>query len=125
MSRDSFDACMIGPVARDINAVGLRAQPPQPGGAAYYSTMVYAALGLRAAVVTRVSAADEVALLAELSARRGVTIFNLGTAVSTTFRNLYDPADPMRAASASMPSRRRSAPATCRRFRRASGRSAR
>jgi sugar/nucleoside kinase (ribokinase family) len=93
VSRDSFDACVIGPVARDINAVGEREQPPQPGGAAYYSTMVYAALGLRAAVVTRVAAADEPALLAELRAQ-GVTIFNLGTEVSTTFRNLYDPADP-------------------------------
>ena len=93
MSRDSFEVCVIGPVARDINAVGERAQPPQPGGAAYYSTMVYAALGLRAAVVTRVAAADEPALLAELRAK-GVTIFNLGTEVSTTFRNLYDPADP-------------------------------
>ena len=93
MSRASFDVCVIGPVARDINAVGEREQPPQPGGAAYYSTMVYAALGLRAAVVTRVAAADEAALLAELRAR-GVTIFNLGTVVSTTFRNLYDPADP-------------------------------
>jgi len=93
LSRDSFDVCVIGPVARDINAVGAREQPPQPGGAAYYSTMVYAALGLRAAVVTRVAAADEPALLAELRAQ-GVAIFNLGSALSTTFRNLYDPADP-------------------------------
>ena len=55
--------------------------------------MVYAALGLRVAVVTRVAAADETALLTELRARE-VTILNLGAAVSTTFRNLYDPANP-------------------------------
>jgi sugar/nucleoside kinase (ribokinase family) len=93
LSPDSFDVCVIGPVARDINAVGVREQPPQPGGAAYYSTMVYAALGLRVVVVTRVAAADEPALLTELRAR-AVTILNLGTEISTTFRNLYDPADP-------------------------------
>jgi sugar/nucleoside kinase (ribokinase family) len=90
---DRFDACVIGPVARDSNAVGSRELPPQPGGAAYYSTMVYLALGLRAAVVTRVAPADEAALLTELSAA-GATIFNLPTKVSTSFRNIYDPADP-------------------------------
>jgi sugar/nucleoside kinase (ribokinase family) len=93
LSQVLFDVCVIGPVARDINAMGGQEQSPQPGGAAWYSTMVYAALGLRAAVVTRVARADEPALLAELRAS-GVQIFNLATAVSTTFRNLYDPADP-------------------------------
>jgi hypothetical protein len=29
-----FDACVIGPVARDINAIGSAEHPPQPGGAA-------------------------------------------------------------------------------------------
>jgi sugar/nucleoside kinase (ribokinase family) len=93
LAEASFDVCVIGPVARDSNAVGTRELPPQPGGAAYYSTMVYAALGLRAAVVTRVAAADEAALLTELR-ERGVEVFNLPTKVSTSFRNLYDPADP-------------------------------
>ena len=93
MPEDIFDVCVIGPVARDSNAIGTRELPPQPGGAAYYSTMVYAALGLRAAVVTRVAAADEAALLTELR-DKGVAVFNLPTGVSTSFRNLYDPADP-------------------------------
>ena len=93
MPEDRFDVCVIGPVARDSNAVGTRELPPQPGGAAFYSTMVYLALGLRAAVVTRVAAADEAALLTELRAA-GATVFNLPTRVSTSFRNLYDPADP-------------------------------
>jgi hypothetical protein len=80
LSPDSFDACVIGPVARDINAVGAREQPPQPGGAAYYSTMVYAALGLRVAVVTRVAPADEPALLTELRARDVTILDQLGHA---------------------------------------------
>ncbi len=88
-----FDACVIGPVARDINAVGTTEYPPQPGGAAYYATMVYAALGLRAAVVTRVAPVDEAALLGELRAK-GVEVFNLPTRTTTSFRNLYDPAQP-------------------------------
>lgn len=88
-----YDVCVIGPVARDINAVGTSELPPQPGGAAYYSTMVYVALGLHVAVVTRVAAGDEPALLTELR-HGGVEIFNLPTGVSTTFRNLYDPDDP-------------------------------
>jgi sugar/nucleoside kinase (ribokinase family) len=93
MPEATFDVCVIGPVARDSNTVGTRELPPQPGGAAYYSTMVYAALGLRAAVVTRVAAADEAALLTELR-ETGVAVVNLPTRVSTSFRNLYDPADP-------------------------------
>jgi sugar/nucleoside kinase (ribokinase family) len=93
LPEDRFDVCVIGPVARDSNAVGTRELPPQPGGAAFYSTMVYLALGLRAAVVTRVAAADEAALLTELRAA-GATVFNLPTRVSTSFRNIYDPADP-------------------------------
>ena len=47
----SFDVCVIGHVSRDINAIGGVELEPSPGGAAYYSTMVYRRLGLRAAVV--------------------------------------------------------------------------
>jgi sugar/nucleoside kinase (ribokinase family) len=88
-----FDVCAIGPVARDINSVGGTEYPPQPGGAAYYSTMVYVALGLGTAVVTRVAPADEAVLLGELRAA-GVEVFNLPTGTTTTFRNHYDPAEP-------------------------------
>jgi sugar/nucleoside kinase (ribokinase family) len=87
------DVCVIGPVARDINAIGSTEYPPQPGGAAYYSTLVYMALGLRAAVVTRVAPADETALLGELRAA-GVEVFNLPSETTTTFHNLYDPEMP-------------------------------
>ena len=52
----TFDACVIGPVARDINTIGGTAYEPRAGGAAYYATMVYTHLGLRAAVLTKVAA---------------------------------------------------------------------
>ena len=87
-----YDVCLIGPVARDVNAIGGKELPPCPGGAAYYSSMVYRRLGLRTVVVTRVAQADEALLLAELRAA-GTEIVNLPTPVSTTFRNIYLPDD--------------------------------
>ena len=83
----SFDVCVIGHVSRDINAIGGVELEPSPGGAAYYSTMVYRRLGLRAAVVTLVAAPDA-SLLQELN-DAGVTVFNLPTEVTTTFHNDY------------------------------------
>jgi sugar/nucleoside kinase (ribokinase family) len=88
-----FDVCVIGPVSRDIVAVGATEYPPQPGGAAYYSTMVYVALGLRTAVVTRVAPADEPFLFSELRAA-GVEVCNLPSRTTTTFHNQYDPDQP-------------------------------
>ena len=79
---------MIGPVARDINTIGGTAYEPRAGGAAYYATMVYTHLGLRAAVLTKVAAPDEATLLRELRAA-GATVFNRPTATTTTFRNIY------------------------------------
>ena len=46
-----FDVCLIGHVVRDLNSIGGAELPPRPGGAAYYSTMVYRRLGLRTAVL--------------------------------------------------------------------------
>jgi sugar/nucleoside kinase (ribokinase family) len=88
----SFDVCVIGHVARDINTIGEVEHEPSPGGAAYYSTMVYRRLGMRAAVVTRVAAQDQ-PLLQQLR-NAGVTVFNLPSAVTTTFRNDYPSGDP-------------------------------
>ena len=88
-----FDACVIGHVARDINTIGDVEHAPSPGGAAYYSTMVYRGLGLRAAVVTRVAERDR-HLLRELE-DSGVEVFNLPSSATTTFRNHYpSAADP-------------------------------
>jgi sugar/nucleoside kinase (ribokinase family) len=83
----SFDVCVIGHVARDINTIGKVEHEPSPGGAAYYSTMVYRRLQMRAAVVTRIAERDE-PLLRELK-DAGVTVFNLPSEASTTFRNIY------------------------------------
>jgi sugar/nucleoside kinase (ribokinase family) len=86
----TFDACVIGHVARDINTIGGTEYAPRPGGAAYYSTMVYTGLGLRAAVLTKVAAHDEPTLLRELRAG-GAVVLNRPTATTTTFRNIYPP----------------------------------
>jgi sugar/nucleoside kinase (ribokinase family) len=83
----SFEVCVIGHVSRDINAIGGVELQPSPGGAAYYSTMVYRRLGLRTAVVTLVAAPDA-PLLHELT-DAGVSVFNLPTEVTTTFQNIY------------------------------------
>ena len=87
----SFDACVIGPVARDINTIGGTEYPPSPGGAAYYSAMVYRRLGMPAAVVTRMAERDQ-PLLRELT-DAGVEVLNLPSAATTTFRNDYPSAD--------------------------------
>jgi sugar/nucleoside kinase (ribokinase family) len=87
-----FDACVIGHVARDINTIRGVELAPSPGGAAYYSTMVYSRLGMRAAVVTKVAAQDE-PLLRELK-DAGVEVFNLPSEITTTFRNLYPSSNP-------------------------------
>lgn len=83
----TFDACVIGHVARDINTIGGTQYEPSPGGAAYYATMVYRGLGLRTAVVTRVADRDQ-ALLQELR-DAGIAVFNLPSETTTTFRNDY------------------------------------
>jgi sugar/nucleoside kinase (ribokinase family) len=87
-----FDACVIGHVARDINTIRGVELAPSPGGAAYYSTMVYSRLGMRAAVVTKVAAQDE-PLLRELK-DAGVEVFNLPSEITTTFRNVYPSSNP-------------------------------
>jgi sugar/nucleoside kinase (ribokinase family) len=88
----SFEVCVIGHVARDINSIRGIEHAPSPGGAAYYSTMVYCRLGMRAAVVTKVAPEDE-PLLGELQGA-GVTVFNLPSEATTTFRNIYPTSNP-------------------------------
>jgi sugar/nucleoside kinase (ribokinase family) len=89
---ETFDVCVIGHVARDINTIRGVEHAPSPGGAAYYSTMVYCRLGMRAAVVTKVAVRDE-PLLQGLE-QAGVTLFNLPSAATTTFRNIYPLSNP-------------------------------
>ena len=89
---ETFDACVIGHVARDINTIRGVEHAPSPGGAAYYSTMVYCRLGMRAAVVTKVAIEDE-PLLRELQ-DAGVAVFNLPSEATTTFRNVYPLSNP-------------------------------
>lgn len=86
-----FDACVIGHLARDINTIAGVEYGPSPGGAAYYSTLVYRGLGMRTAVVTKVAERDR-SLLDELE-DAGVEVFNLPSTTTTTFRNDYPVAD--------------------------------
>ncbi len=83
-----FDVCVIGPVVWDRNFYGNLERTPQPGGVAYYASMTYCRLGLSTAVVTKVAANDEWALLRELRSN-GVEVFNLSTKTTTTFENHY------------------------------------
>ncbi len=83
-----FDVCVIGPVVWDRNFYGTLERKPQPGGVAYYASMTYCRLGLKTAVVTKVAANDEWALLSELRAN-GVEVFNLPTKTTATFENHY------------------------------------
>jgi sugar/nucleoside kinase (ribokinase family) len=85
-----FDVCVIGHVARDLNVIAGVERPPSPGGAAYYSSMAYRSLGLRTLVVTKVAAADEGPLLADLRGA-GAEVINLPTPRSTVFRNIDAP----------------------------------
>ena len=83
-----FDVCVIGHVVWDRNFYGNLERRPQPGGVAYYAAMTYCRLGLRTAVVTKVAAKDDWALLRELRSD-GVEVFNLPTKSTTSFENHY------------------------------------
>ena len=85
-----FDACVIGHVVRDLNVIAGVERPPAPGGAAYYSSMVYRSLGLRTLVLTKVAPEDEGLLLGDLRTC-GAEVINLGTPCSTVFRNIDAP----------------------------------
>jgi sugar/nucleoside kinase (ribokinase family) len=83
-----FDVCVIGHVVWDRNFYGNLERKPQPGGVAYYASMTYCRLGLRTAVVTKVAAKDDGALLSDLRSN-GVEVFNLPTKSTTSFENHY------------------------------------
>jgi len=86
-----FDVCVVGHVTRDLVSMAGAERREQPGGTAYYAAMAYAALGLDAAVVTKVAAEDE-PLLDDLQAR-GVTIVSGRAEATTTFENTYSGPD--------------------------------
>ena len=88
MGGSMFDVCVIGPVVWDRNFYGNLERKPQPGGVTYYASMTYCRLGLSTAVVTKVAANDEWALLRELRSN-GVEVFNLPTKTTATFENHY------------------------------------
>jgi hypothetical protein len=89
-----FDVCVIGPVARDINAIGRTEYPPQPGGAAHLCDhgLCRARAARRGGHPGRGGGRGDT-LLGELHTA-GVEVFNLPSVTATTFHNLYDPQTP-------------------------------
>ena len=83
-----FDALVIGHVTRDLIAIEGAGHREQPGGAAYYTAMVLAGLGLDVAVLTKVAADDDALVLGGLEAR-GVTVVRGRAPVTTRFENIY------------------------------------
>ncbi|MFQ5972470.1 MAG: PfkB family carbohydrate kinase, partial [Alphaproteobacteria bacterium] len=76
-----------------MNTIKGREYRPQPGGTAYYASMVYQSLGLRTAAVTCVASEDEQELLSELRTN-GTEVFNLPTGTTTVFHNFYAAENP-------------------------------
>jgi sugar/nucleoside kinase (ribokinase family) len=82
-----FDVCVIGHVTKDI--IKIDGVPREmPGGTAYYAGLALRSLGLTVAVLTKVAADDERALLEPL-ARNGVCLFVGRSKFTTTFENSY------------------------------------
>jgi sugar/nucleoside kinase (ribokinase family) len=82
-----YDVCVIGHVTKDvINIHGMTRE--MPGGTAYYAGMALRSLGLNVAVITKVAAGDERALLESL-AMSNVHLFVGHSKSTTTFENIY------------------------------------
>ena len=88
-----YDVCVVGHVCWDRNVIDGRRMPAAPGGAAYYSSLAYLQLGLRVAVLTKVTEQDENGLLVELRAQ-GADVINLPTKETTVFENAFSPENP-------------------------------
>ena len=83
-----FDVCVIGHVTRDLIAIEGSARQEQPGGAATYTGIALASLGLRTAVITKVAREDERLLLGGLE-DRGVAVFRSPSKRTMAFENIY------------------------------------
>jgi sugar/nucleoside kinase (ribokinase family) len=86
-----YDVCVIGHVTKDIIQIDGVARE-MPGGTAYYASMALKSLGLNVAVMTKIAAGDESALL-EPWARSGVHLFVTRSKFTTSFENSYAPPD--------------------------------
>lgn len=82
-----YDVCVIGHVTKDLIKIhGMTRE--MPGGTAYFTGMALRSLGLNVAVITKVAAGDERALLEPLAMSK-VQLFVGHSKFTTTFENIY------------------------------------
>ncbi len=82
-----YDVCVIGHVTKDVVKIhGMTRE--MPGGTAYYAGMALRSLGLNVAVITKVAAGDERALLYPLAMSK-VHLFVGHSKFTATFENIY------------------------------------
>ena len=83
-----FDVCVVGHVTKETIRIDDTVEREMPGGTAYYTSMALRKVGLRVAVVTKVSIGDRERLLHDLQ-EAGVTVFCKPSARTTLFENIY------------------------------------
>lgn len=83
-----FDVCVIGHITKDVIKKGGQIVKELPGGAAYYTSVALRSLGLKVAVITRLSQHDKKHLLCELE-KNGIVVFDYESERSTVFENIY------------------------------------
>lgn len=84
----AFEACVIGPITRDIIRIAGHVQKEMPGGVVYYAAMALQSLGLKTAIVTTAALEDADSLLAELR-QAGVHVYLTHSKATTVFENTY------------------------------------
>jgi sugar/nucleoside kinase (ribokinase family) len=84
-----FDVCVVGHITKDLIHIDGKLSREMPGGTAYYTSIALRSLGLRVAVITKVSRADQDLLLSELRSC-GIAVCCQDSAETTTFANSYD-----------------------------------
>lgn len=83
-----FDACVIGHITKEIIRIKDKVEREIPGGTAYYSSMALRSVGLKVAVITKMSREDRDSLLYELE-KTGITVFCRKSKQTTIFENIY------------------------------------
>ena len=82
-----YDVCAVGHITRDRVRTEDQVRE-QPGGAAYYLSLVLRRLGRQVAVVTKMAPADELLLLMELKTEK-IDVSCTYSRTTTTFENIY------------------------------------
>ena len=82
-----YDVCAVGHITRDRVRTEDQVRQ-QPGGSAYYLSLVLRRLGRQVAVVTKMAPADELLLLMELKTEK-IDVSCTYSRTTTTFENIY------------------------------------